>query len=133
MKHENRDIYIAGLVVLILISFLMTVPFLLVGPPVSLYSIQNGDSINHTISIEIISLNKIPIHKNEYHLTPMEEVVKDKSMLSLLYLPLIGDKCTIKTTLDSNPSEIREVTLGIWEMPHLSIVNSTINIAYSVV
>ncbi|HML27136.1 MAG TPA: hypothetical protein PKC27_10685 [Methanomethylovorans sp.] len=132
MEHKNRDLYNAGLVILILISLLTIMPFLFAGPPVSLYSIQNGDS-NHTISIEIVSLNKIPIHKDEYHLAPMENVVTDKSMLSLLYIPLIGDKCTIKTTLDSNSPEIREVSLGIWEMPYISITNSTIYIDYMVV
>jgi len=92
-----------GIVVLLIVGFYIIFPFYLVGPPLPLLSLKNGDAINHEVVIEIFDQNNKSIFKETYELDPKEEIRYPRPfLLNFRWLK----ECTLKVTVDNNTTKM---------------------------
>jgi hypothetical protein len=105
MNGRNKILIGAGIVLLLLVGFYFIFPFYLVGPPLPLLSLENGDVINHEVVIEIFDRNNKSIFKETYELDPKEELRYPRPfLLKFRWLK----ECTIKVTVDNNITKMYE-------------------------
>ena len=103
MKTRNTLLAGAGIVVLLVIGFYIIFSFYLVGPPLPLLSLKNGDAVNHNVVIEIFGQNNNSIFKETYELDPEEEICHSRPFL-LKFRWLKG--CTLKVTVDNDATKM---------------------------
>jgi len=88
-----------GAVLVIAIGFFVIFPYLLVGPPLPLLSIENKDINNeHEVVVEIFNSNNQSIFKKTVLLSPNEEISYPKPLW--LKLPWTRGEYTFKITMD---------------------------------
>ena len=112
MKTRNKILTGAWIVVLLLIGFYIIFPFYLVGPPLPLLSVNNGDVINHEVVIEIFDQNNKSIFREKYELDPEEEIRHPRPfMLNFRWLK----ECTLEVTVDNDITKVRETDVYPWK------------------
>ena len=105
MKTGNKILIGAGIVLLLAVGFYFIFPFYLVGPPLPLLSLKNGDVSNHEVVIEIFDRNNKSIFKETYALDPEEELRYPRPfLLKFRWLK----ECTLKVTVDGNATKMYE-------------------------
>ena len=105
MKTGNKILIGAGIVLLLAVGFYFIFPFYLVGPPLPLLSLKNGDAINHEVVIEIFDRNNKSIFKETYALDPKEDIRYPRPfLLKFRWLK----ECTLKVTVDNNTTKMYE-------------------------
>jgi len=115
MKSRNQILIGAGIAVLILASFYILFPFLLVGSPDPLYRIENDDINKHKVVVELFDSHNKTVFIKTHVLDPGEEVRYPKPLLWLL-LPGFDGKYTIDITLDGEIRKTREIMIYPWMM-----------------
>jgi hypothetical protein len=114
----------AGIIVLLVIGFYFIFPFYLVGPPLPLLSLKNGDAIDHDVVIEIFDRNNKSIFKETYALDPEEEIRHPRPfLLKFRWLK----ECTLKVTVDNNTTEMCETAVYPWKEFGIFINKDTIS------
>ena len=112
MKTRNKILIGAGIVLLLAVGFYFIFPFYLVGPPLPLLSIKNGDAINHEVVIDIFDQNNKSIFKETYELDPDEEIRQPRPfLLKFRWLK----ECTLKVTVDDNATKVYETDVYSWK------------------
>ena len=112
MKTRNKILIGAGIVVLLVVGFYIIFPFYLVGPPLPLLSLKNGDAINHEVVIEIFDQNNKSIFKETYELDPEEEIGYPRPfLLKFRWLK----ECTLKVTVDNGTTKMYETDVYPWK------------------
>jgi hypothetical protein len=105
VKTRNKILAGAGIVVLLVVGFYFIFPFYLVGPPLPLLSLKNGDVINHAVVIEIFDRHNKSIFKETYELDPEEEIRYPRPfLLKFRWLK----ECTLKVTVDNDITKMCE-------------------------
>ena len=105
MKTGNKILIGVGIVLLLVVGFYFIFPFYLVGPPLPLLSLKNGDIINHEVVIEIFDQNNKSIFKETYELGPKEELRYPRPfLLKFRWLK----ECVLKVTVDNNTTKMYE-------------------------
>ena len=103
MKTRNKIVIGAGIALLLAVGFYFIFPFYLVGPPLPLLSLKNGDVSNHEVVIEIFDRNNKSIFKETYELDPKEELRYPRPfLLKFRWLK----ECTLKVTVDDNATKM---------------------------
>jgi len=112
VKTRNKILTGAGIVVLLVIGFYIIFPFYLVGPPLPLLSLKNGDVINHEVVIEIFDQNNKSIFKETYELDPEEEIRYPRPfLLNFRWLK----ECTLEVTVDTDITKMCETDVYPWK------------------
>ncbi|MEA1945629.1 MAG: hypothetical protein U9N07_09955 [Euryarchaeota archaeon] len=112
MKTRNKILIGVGIVVLLVVGFYVIFPFYLVGPPLPLLSLKNGDAINHEVVIEIFDHNNKSIFKETYGLNPKEEIRHPRPfLLNFRWLK----ECTLKVTVDNNTTKMYKTDVYPWK------------------
>jgi hypothetical protein len=112
MKTRNKILIGVGIVVLLVVGFYIIFPFYLVGPPLPLLSLKNGDAINHEVVIEIFDQNNKSIFKETYELDPKEEIGYPRPfLLKFRWLK----ECTLKVTVDDNTTKMYKTDVYAWK------------------
>ncbi len=112
MKTRNKILIGAGIVLLLAVGFYFIFPFYLVGPPLPLLSLKNGDVSNHEVVIEIFDRNNKSIFKETYALDPEEEIRYPRPfLLNFRWLK----ECTLKVTVDKNTIEMCKTDVYPWK------------------
>jgi hypothetical protein len=105
VKTRNKILAGAGVLLLLAVGFYFIFPFYLVGPPLPLLSLKNGDVINHEVVIEIFDQNNKSMFKETYELDPKEELQYPRPfLLKFRWLK----ECTLKVTMDNNTRKMYE-------------------------
>jgi len=133
MKQSNKNLLYAGLFIIVVIAVFISIPYIFIGPPTSLFSIRNLDDVSHKIVVEINSVEKENIFKDSYILSANEKISEPKSVAFLIgkTLPL-DNEYVANVTLDGNISEIYYSELGRWETVEVEI-NDELSVYSSVV
>ena len=112
MKTRNKILIGIGIVVLLVVGFYFIFPFYLVGPPLPLLSLKNGDAIDHKVVIEIFDRNNKSIFKETYALDPKEELRYPRPfLLKFRWLK----ECTLKVTVDDNATKVYKTDVYSWK------------------
>ena len=112
MKTRNKILIGAGIVLLLAVGLYFIFPFYLVGPPLPLLSLNNGDVSNHEVVIEIFDQNNKSIFKETYALDPKEELRYPRPfLLKFRWLK----ECTLKVTVDDNATEMYKTDVYAWK------------------
>jgi hypothetical protein len=92
-------------------------PYLFIGVPTSLFSINNHDSNEHKVAIEVFDSNNESVFKKTYELAPKAYISQSKSTWLLMQLSIPSGNTkewTFKATLDDDVTEIRQIKLQPW-------------------
>ena len=112
MKTGNKILIGAGIVLLLAVGFYFIFPFYLVGPPLPLLSLKNGDVNNHEVVIEIFDQNNKSIFKETYELAPKEEIRYPRPfLLKFRWLK----ECTLNVTVDNNTTKMYKTDVYPWK------------------
>jgi len=84
IKNYRKILIFLGILILILLSYFVVFPFLLVGPPAPLFYVYNNDLQSHEITVEVFDLYNESIFKETYELAPEEHIAQPKSSWLLL-------------------------------------------------
>ena len=79
IKNYRKILIFLGILILILLSYFVVFPFLLVGPPTSLFDIYNNDLQSHEVTVEVFDSYNESIFKETYELAPEERIAQPKS------------------------------------------------------
>jgi hypothetical protein len=116
----RKDFYLlliaVSIVAGIAISFI-ALPFIFMGSPLPLFSINNNDNIEHTVAIEILNSNNKSLVNQTYELTPKAEISEPKSILMLLKLSIPSENLeeyTFRITLDNKVTDTHKTMLSTW-------------------
>ena len=82
-KYQKISIFL-GILILILLSYFIVFPFLLVGPPEPLFYINNNDLQSHEVTVEVFDSHNETIFIEKYELDPEEHIAQPKSLWLLL-------------------------------------------------
>jgi hypothetical protein len=118
MKTSNKILTGVGIVVLLVVGFYVIFPFYLVGPPLPLFSLKNGDVSNHEVVIEIFDRHNNSIFKETYELDPKEELCYPRPfLLKFRWLK----ECTLKVTVDNNTTKMYKTDIYPWKEFRITI------------
>ncbi|WP_052722715.1 MULTISPECIES: hypothetical protein [unclassified Methanosarcina] len=84
IKNYRKILIFLGILILILLSYFVVFPFLLVGPPAPLFYVYNNDLQSHEITVEVFDSYNESIFKETYELAPEEHIAQPKSSWLLL-------------------------------------------------
>lgn len=70
IKIYHKILIFSGTLVLILLSYFVVFSFLLVGPPTSLFYIENNDFQSHEVTVEVFDSHSESVFKESYELAP---------------------------------------------------------------
>lgn len=115
MKRRNNILIAIGIVIVAVVSFHIIFPFILVGPPSSLYHINNEDAISHKVVIEVFDPHNRSILKETHDLSPKGSIEYQKPP-SLKFTRPEGEY-TFKVTLDGEITETYETEV----YPHMMV------------
>ena len=97
--------------------FFLVTPLIVVGPPSSVYSITNYDSMPHNISVLIFDENNKSVLQNTYVIRPEQNVDFDRQIN--WHIPIMSEQITwshgtypFQFILDNNIS--KNITIPIW-------------------
>ena len=136
MKPRNKILIGVGIVVLLVVGFYFIFPFYLVGPPLPLFSLKNGDVSSHEVVIEIFDRHNKSIFKETFELDPNPE---EKIMYSRPFLLNFRwlKECTLKVTVDNNTTKICKTDIYPWKVSCIFIgkdpISGELNIEVSAV
>lgn len=80
IKTYQKIFIFLGILILILLSYFVVFPFLLVGSPTSLFYISNEDLQSHEVTVEVFDPHKESIFRETYELAPEEQIWQPKPM-----------------------------------------------------
>lgn len=109
MKRSNKILTSVGIVVLVAICFYVIFPFFLVGPPLPLYRIVNGDINDHEVFIEVLDPHNKSILKETHNIGPKESISCPKPFLLKFMWP--EGEFTFEITLDGEITETFETDI----------------------
>ncbi|WP_407282335.1 hypothetical protein V7O61_06735 [Methanolobus sp. WCC1] len=112
MKSIDKKFIVVGTIIFIaLILFILYMPFLFMGPESPLFVIQNHDTTNHSVAIEILNSDNNSLMKETYKLETNSDVFQKRPFL--LSLPLSKDEFTFNIAVD-------DTNMGSYlvEIPH---------------
>jgi hypothetical protein len=107
-------------IILIIVGFFLVIiflPILMIGQPLSLFSINNtDDSMNHTLTVEIFDSDNSSLFKKTYFLEPKERVEYNRSFgiyptFSWSFITWSDGIYTFKFTLDNDTIETHTTDL----------------------
>jgi hypothetical protein len=84
IKNYQKIFIFLGILILILLSYFAVFPFLLLGPPTSLFYIDNEDLQSHEVTVEVFDSHNESIFKETYELAPEEHISQPKPLWLLL-------------------------------------------------
>lgn len=84
IKNYLKIFVLLGTLILILLSYFVVFPYLLVGPPTPLFDVYNNDLQNHEVAVEVFDSYNESIFKETYELAPEEHIAQPKSIWLLL-------------------------------------------------
>jgi len=119
VRNFRRSLMLGiSLLVLILMSLFVVVPYLLVGPPTPIFSVRNHDAGVHELRVEIFNSKNNSVFDEIYELSAGEEIYRAKPF-RFLFPGFEGEDYTFKFTLDNSLKEIystniRPGTLLMW-------------------
>ena len=108
IKNYQKIFIFLGILLFILLSCFIVLPFLLAGPPTPLFYIDNNDPQSHELTVEVFDSHNESVFKDKYELAPKEHIEQPKSLWLLLQRsmpwPEQGEKGNyeFKVILDSN-------------------------------
>lgn len=124
IKSYHKILIFSGTLVLILLSYFVVFPFLLVGPPTSLFYIENNDLQNHEVTVEVFDSHNESVFKESYELAPGGRIAQPKSLWLLIRwsMPLSKGKYTywaegeyeFKVNLDGEIKDTCRTLLHPW-------------------
>jgi hypothetical protein len=126
MKKSRTFFAIASIIALIIVCF-TAMPFLFLGAPLPLYSINNNDVMEHKVVIEIFDMDNNSVFKNEYDLAPDTEVSQSKPvwlLLKLSFPPGGKEEYEFKVTLDDNLTEEFQRKVQVWNIADIEIYDT---------
>lgn len=96
IKNYRKISILLGTLVLILLSYFVVFPYLLVGPPTPLFYACNNDLQSHEVTVEVFDSHNESIFKESYELATEERIAQPKSLWLLLRwsMPLSKGKYT---------------------------------------
>ena len=112
MKRRNKILIWVTIAILIVIHLPVILTFIIAGPPLPLYSIDNKDINDHEVVIEIFDSNNNSIFKETHYLSPKEEINQPKPFL-LRFKWLEGEHL-VKITMDGEFTETYETEIYPW-------------------
>ncbi|SFM90964.1 hypothetical protein [Methanolobus profundi] len=107
-----------------LIAVILFTHFVIMGSVSNLYSIQNYDGNEHTVSVEILNSNHRTIMADTYTVGP-HEGSSPRERPFLYKLPFTEEKFTFNITVDNNTTESQTL-----KVPHYYDAFVTIYIFY---
>jgi hypothetical protein len=113
----RKKLYIFLAIVSVIAIIFIALPFLLAGYPVPFFFINNYDTIEHDVAVEIFNLNNESLFEQTYKLAPQAGAAEPKSTWMVLKMSIPSQEqqeYIFVTTLDNNTTDIRKVKLGIW-------------------
>jgi hypothetical protein len=102
-----------SLLVMVLMSLFVVVPYLLVGPPTPLFSVRNHDAGVHELRAEIFDSKNNSVLDETYELSAGEEIYHAKPF-RFLVPGLEGKNYTFKFTLDNSLKETYSTNIQPW-------------------
>ena len=124
MKTRNKIFIGVGIVALLVVGFYVIFSFYLVGPPLPLFSLKNGDVSNHEVVIEIFDLHNKSIFKEKLELDPKEEICYPRPFLfNFLWLK----ECTLKVTVDNKTTKIYKTDVYPWKKFCISVAKEPVS------
>ncbi|MDI6885718.1 MAG: hypothetical protein QMD22_05105 [archaeon] len=124
MKTRNKILIGVGIVALLVVGFYVIFSFYLVGTPLPLFSLKNGDVSNHEVVIEIFDLHNKSIFKETLELDPKEEICYPRPFwLNFLWLK----ECTLKVTVDNKATKTYKTDVYPWKQFHISLAKDPIS------
>ncbi|WP_292467242.1 hypothetical protein [Methanolobus sp.] len=113
MQRSSLILVVVAVFALIVMG-LFAMPFVFMGTPSPLFSLENKDINAHDVTIEIMDFNNNSIFINTYALEPDTRIsqVKSNELIRQLSIPPGNSKETIvKVTLGNNITESRSFNL----------------------
>lgn len=123
MKKSYVLLAVVSIVTLITVC-LIAMPFIIIGAPLPLFSIDNKDINEHKVVIEIFDSNNESVFKKTYELAPEASISQSKPVWLLLQLsipPGNTKECTFKVTLDDNITNVHQIGLQVWVMADIKL------------
>lgn len=114
LKRKNQILIVVCITVFILLCgylfFFLVGPFILAGPPLSLYYITNRSAENHTIIVEIFDEKNNSVHEKTYNISPEEHVSYERRIgwepkISLFLITWSDGTYNFHFTVDNKYSE----------------------------
>lgn len=123
MKKSYVLLVIASIVTLISICLIM-MPFIFIGAPLPLFSIDNKDVNEHKVVIEVFNSNNKSVFEKTYKMAPGANISQSKPVWLLLQLSIPpGNKVdyNFKITLDDNITNTHQIGLQVWVMADIKL------------
>lgn len=124
MTQNNGLKPIAFLFGLLTVACFIGMPFLLIGSPLPIFSIDNKDVNEHKAVIEIFDSTNKSVFKKTYELAPEDRVSQPKPTWLILQLSIPpGDKeeYTVKVILDDNLTKTHSIRVELWNTVDIKI------------
>ncbi|HII80347.1 MAG TPA: hypothetical protein HA261_08135 [Methanosarcina sp.] len=114
MRSFRRSLMLGiSLLLLVLMSLFVVVPYLIVGPPTPLFSVRNHDVGVHELRVEIHDSKNNSVLDKTYELSAGEEVYHPKPFRFLIPGFEMADY-TFKFTLDNRFTETYSTNIQPW-------------------
>ena len=108
---NKKPLRVIGIIIIVLIAgylfFFVVFPFMLIGPPCSLYYIHNFDTENHTLAISVNDSTNKTILFQSYNIQPDTSISYGRGFgwyptVTLTPFTWVGGKYTFYVVLDGN-------------------------------
>lgn len=131
IKNHQKLVIFSGSFILILLSYFVFFPILLVGFPTPLFIINNNDLQSHEVTVEVFDSHNKSILKETYELAPEEHVSQHKSLWLLFrwsmpwskgeYMYWAEGEYEFKVTLDRNITDTCRTLPHAWSSVDIDI------------
>lgn len=119
-----------GLVIVLVLLF-VAFPFIFVGAPTSLLTIDNHDTVEHEVLVEIFTPDNESFLREQYTIKPSEHISEEKPTLMVFRTLFKGTESgyRVVATLDNNSSASLEIAYHPWNEPIVEIYENEISIS----
>lgn len=121
MRSFRRSLMLwISLLVLILVSLFIVVPYILVGPPTPLFYVRNHDVGVHELRVEVCDSKNNSILDKTYELSAGEEIYYAKPF-RFLVPEFEGEGYTFEFTLDNSFKGTHSTNIQPWNTVHVEL------------